>query len=121
MKKSVKLWIKALKSGEYKQGKHFLRVVVSHCCLGVACKLYNEYNHSDQLDIYIDNGKYHFDGETKRLPDKVIKWLGLNTGDGLYCDHSLSALNDAGVSFEEIADIIESEPVGLFEKNNTHT
>ena len=35
----LKLWIKALRSGEYKQTQGLLRVKNSFCCLGVLCDL----------------------------------------------------------------------------------
>jgi len=43
----AKKWIKALRSGKYKQGKGYLKQFTSkneprHCCLGVLCELYND-------------------------------------------------------------------------------
>ena len=43
MKKSVKkLWLTALRSGEYRQGHDVLRANGKFCCLGVLCDLYRK-------------------------------------------------------------------------------
>lgn len=44
-KEAIKLWVKALRSGRYRQATDTLRYVDSsknmrYCCLGVACNLY---------------------------------------------------------------------------------
>jgi hypothetical protein len=38
-----KKWIEALRSGKYKQGREYLKKDGFHCCLGVACEIYNEH------------------------------------------------------------------------------
>lgn len=48
------------------------------------------------------------------LPEKVRRWVGLNDASGEFENGSLVELNDNGKTFQEIADIIESEPAGLF-------
>lgn len=48
MKKDIaKKWVKALRSGAYKQARHALKLVgkngtAQHCCLGVLCELYQK-------------------------------------------------------------------------------
>lgn len=48
MKQNImKKWVKALRSGKYKQGYGTLKQYngfeeVYHCCLGVLCELYND-------------------------------------------------------------------------------
>ena len=43
MKKRVKkLWVEALRSGGYKQGRKRLRYGDTYCCLGVLCDLYRK-------------------------------------------------------------------------------
>lgn len=40
MKKSIMTkWVKALRSGEYKQGFGYLCNEGNHCCLGVLCEI----------------------------------------------------------------------------------
>jgi len=34
-------WIKALRSGKFEQGQHYLQYGNEYCCLGVACRILN--------------------------------------------------------------------------------
>lgn len=109
MKKSIaKLWIKALRSGEFKQGIGTLESKQGElCCLGVLCNLAlvegicGYYNDSDK-PIY-------FDESSALLPDSVKLWARMNSEQGSLFEkaYSLSHFNDTGKSFDEIADIIE--------------
>jgi hypothetical protein len=120
MNENAKKWIKALKSGKYKQGNGYLREGDKYCCLGVACELYIE----DGNQLFVekpnpDNDVYLYDGAHSSLPEVVLKWLGLRDPLGTFNtaisnEIRLSGLNDSGVSFKEIATIIKSEPEGLF-------
>lgn len=38
-----RLWVEALRSGEYEQGRTWLRENDRYCCLGVACELYRKH------------------------------------------------------------------------------
>jgi hypothetical protein len=130
MNENAKAWVAALRSGEFKQGKNVLRSNEDYCCLGVACELYHR-----QFEAYIwesfenpeeDNDEmtvYSFDGDDLQLAERVREWLGLATNIGAYrrgaddpisARPSLAEKNDTGAKFEEIADIIEREPDGLF-------
>ena len=63
-----------------------------------------------------------FDGELAGLPPSVPHWLGLQTADGNYSKGgALADDNDRGKTFDEIADIIESEPEGLFKSIGDET
>lgn len=112
-----KLWVEALRSGKYQQGREVLRRFdgFDHqfCCLGVACDLFAA--HEGALSWSLTDS---FDGQTQILPVAVRNWLGLRDRNGSYGDDdhhaALDAHNDSGWSFESIADIIESEPDGLF-------
>ena len=118
---NAKKWVQALRSGKYKQGKGFLRFstqtdnqkgTMFHCCLGVACELHQRENPSKTwvLDSYL--------GQSQSLHGTVREWLGLVEKEGHYGNGfttSLTSKNDNGFTFSEIADIIESEPKGLFE------
>lgn len=115
-------WIKALRSGEYKQGVGSLRRIVEgehrYCCLGVLCELCPEGEwHLWHLEE--KGGRYFYRSENSKgllgyLPKWVQDWAGLedrspeiegvkltrhNDGSG--------ALNIDQKSFEEIADLIE--------------
>ena len=111
-RKSVQLWLEALRSGKYKQGKLYLKKDNKYCCLGVACDLYNK-THKVKVDFV----NYTSDNQqiNTGLPPVVMKWLGLNHSEGrLSNNYYLSTKNDNGVSFNKIADLIESNPEGLF-------
>lgn len=102
---NAKKWVAALRSGEYKQCKNRLAHAGRFCCLGVACDI-----SSVPRSVW---------GKNATLPYPVI---GLRDEQGSYLlsgtglSHGcLSGLNDwDNKTFEEIADVIESEPEGLF-------
>lgn len=122
MNDNAKAWVAALRSGDYKQSKRFLtRIdengdIVGHCCLGVACVLAVEASIIPKPTR--DGGCLEYDGYTFMLPGTVQEWLGLSTSEGYFGTASegiLTSLNDnEGKTFDEIADVIESEPEGLF-------
>jgi len=113
-KENVAKWVAALRSGEYKQGQRALRYEdltgeTRHCCLGVLCEL---------AGIEITNSQ---DKLPRAYP--AAQWLGIETTtDNLENGvtvvgsldgepptmHYLSGINDQGVSFERIADLIEN-------------
>lgn len=106
-KKNLRMWVRALRSGQYEQGKTYMAKDGKYCCLGVA------------QDIAIANGaKAVFEaGKTATMPAAVCEWLGLdNAVDPVLIEvgaerwragTTASRLNDAGVPFAEIADRIE--------------
>ena len=120
LNENAKKLVEALRSGEFKQTKYSLSNGTEHCCLGVACEvaiknglnLTKQTNYRDSLTAYDENTNY--------LPPPVANWLGFSSVRGAYLDNRganqwLSYDNDFnGKTFEEIADIIESEPAGLF-------
>lgn len=109
-------WIKALKSGEYTQAEAMLRKDdgrggVSHCCLGVLCELYCQATGAefDALERPMRNGT-----ADELLPKVVKEWAGLDENDpsipetdGGY-HNTLSGFNDDGMSFEDIAVLIQN-------------
>jgi len=120
-------WLAALRSDDYTQGRNYLRTttvdvdpVVQHCCLGVLCELAvadgvvaaGEDRPSDFIRRWafpIGDGGYN-DGT---LPDEVMDWAGLSDSDpgvpfGDDDSLMLSSVNDdEGLSFAEIANLIE--------------
>lgn len=109
-----KIWTNALRSGEYVQGKEALHVKTEseeqHCCLGVACVKFNELNPDSPLHVRGPVNKdehFMYDGEVAYLPVRVAEWLGMpNHGSQILGD-----LNDSGLSFEKIADVIEADAI----------
>lgn len=120
MKRSVaRKWISALRSGAYKKVTGVLKKVgknqnESFCALGVLCDIYQK-EHVRGLPeepakddwgkncVSIDDEKFH-------LPTRVMKWAGLKTKTcSIRSENTnIPTLNDDGVSFKEIADIIET-------------
>ena len=111
-------WIDILRSGDYEQAKHEMRNGDRYCCLGVACDI------SGLGEWVYSSGGYEYvvDGQGKKdvLPLAVMDWLGLNQEAGEHYVNgsfsngtSLGELNDDGLTFEKIADIIEEEPMCL--------
>ena len=119
MNENVEKWVAALRSGNYLQTKGKLRGKRGFCCLGVACDVYSKETGEGEWSMGAHTRtSYSFgvDGIyiKDHLPQEVVEWFGLSTKDGGWRHSSLSMRNDTGSSFNKIADIIESEPNGLF-------
>ena len=105
-------WVEALRSGSYTQGQEALHAGNAFCCLGVACDVFKD---ELSLSVKSEDGIVHYDGQALVLPTAVKEHLHLAHKSGIpkskkgYTSLSmqLSALNDSGASFEEIADTIE--------------
>jgi hypothetical protein len=114
MNDNMKLVLKALRSGEYKQTKGTLEDNNGHCCLGVMCDVYQK-----DTGISVDcrpNGSIN--GGSLSQHTAVQEWVGLRNDHGGFTGKhkdtvSLAGLNDSGSTFSQIADFIESEPEGL--------
>jgi hypothetical protein len=101
MKEEIKnLWVEALRSGNYKQRVGGLKPWNDgFCCLGVLCDISKQGKWKEEQ--YLNNDEY--------LPNKVREWAGMNSCSGYIptMRDCLSLMNDHGMSFEQIADIIE--------------
>lgn len=109
MNKRVKTrWVKALRSGKYKQGRHSLRNVEgdTFCCLGVLCDLAVRSKVIKEGRVtYLDPKRYTYGASsTGNIPPSVEKWSGL---DSYFDADLLIKMNDGGESFELIADYVE--------------
>jgi hypothetical protein len=109
----AKKWSAALRSGNYTQGKGWLRDKFGNfCCLGVLCDI-------SGLGTWVN---YAYSGPGKEeefydgvyTPTKVAEWASTR-GDGItfydknYCRIDFTLLNDDGKSFSEIADVIDEQ------------
>lgn len=120
---AVRLWLQALRSGEYQQGQSYLRRDDKYCCLGVACEVAIAHG-IPVKKVEIGRGIISYvyddaDGSNQMLLRVVAEWLGFDTANQHYWNNpvvwteeghttqSLAALNDSGLSFADIADIIE--------------
>ena len=131
MNKTIAMkWVKALRSGKYKQGEAYLCQITSngkkHCCLGVLTEMYQaEQKAKKKKALPTKVGKMYHDasfnvvkygsGEcaAEELPIAVQRWAGMEgrlgefdvESDGYF--GSLSHMNDGGCSFKKIANFIE--------------
>lgn len=94
-------WIKALRSGKYKQAQRTLRrrkgSGACYCCLGVACEIYLHGKWDGEVYLLAGAGSLHV------LGDNLRRSYGMAAGE----QRELAIINDTGASFEQIADIIE--------------
>lgn len=130
-----KLWVKALRSGEYEQTRSWLRDDDGFCCLGVACDVYRQVTGNgewvaklcgtdDRHPLTFDLGEDGADASV--LPWEVQEWFGLTESRGQLVsggqsfgdegNHSIAhtltdANDDGGLSFDEIADLIDNGEV----------
>lgn len=115
-----KLWIDALRSGEYNQGTGALRPYSafghkadSYCCLGVLCELYRRENDPESQWIPLPGDGERFLDEEGVLPREVGEWAELLDEGGWAIDdpvvngETLTSLNDGGKDFSYIADQIQ--------------
>lgn len=118
--KIKKRWIKALRSGKYKQTKGVLHNEDGFCCLGVLCDLVKkelklEWKLSETRSDVYDIPVYTIcRGKCYHLPRKVADYAKLKQTDpSVSIDrhdvYSLANANDEGFTFNEIADIIEEK------------
>ena len=105
---NLRNWIKALRSGDYKQGEGCLynNKDDSFCCLGVACDLFQvPYNKSARQYVFEVYGDVYF--ENKLIPGiNFEEMFGLTVIFG----DELASMNDVNqYSFADIATEIENE------------
>jgi hypothetical protein len=112
MNDNMKMVLKALRSGEYKQGFQTLQDDDRYCCLGVMCDVYAR---ATGMELVRDEDRGYLYGGDLSGQEGVMAWVGLKSCDGHSTDHdTLIEMNDEnGKTFSEIADFIESEPQGL--------
>lgn len=111
LNENAKKWVAALRSGEYQQTTGRLRKDGGYCCMGVLCDVYAKEGLGQWGDTFTDSFCV--------APADVYMWAGLRGGEGAFGQdreyNCLTCQNDQlGKSFSEIADIIESEPKGMF-------
>lgn len=94
-------WVKALRSGKYKQGGGFLRKGDRFCCLGVLCDVVDPEGWGE-WDSYT-NSRPHFSCHLLPGPEVLV-----DVGTNILSVRKLSFMNDVErKSFQEIANYIE--------------
>lgn len=105
--------VRALRSGDYQQGRANLCLKDRYCCLGVACAIAGVSEPSVN-----DKGLVSWEGDHILPPNKIVDHYGMYSWagnrrdlvkiviDGVSYDH-LAAANDMGCTFAQIADYVE--------------
>lgn len=103
-------WIAALRSGDYTQTRNALKNDEGYCCAGVLCELHRKEKNKRWIKNTIGDLTYlHSAGS---LPQPVELWAELSNITVMYEGDCVTVyvLNDhLGLSFVEIADIIETQ------------
>jgi hypothetical protein len=112
-------WVQALRSGQYQQGQHELHPDTnSYCCLGVLCDLYRVEQGKGEWrkgPMRGENNIFTVDDEegyeSSVLPESVKDWAGMHSsvGEIVGTVDALAALNDEGMEFPQLADLIEKK------------
>lgn len=109
-------WLKALRSGDYKQARQFLRTEKGFCCLGVACDISGKNAWDPEPGKNSKGRKYYYTrkGASEELPGQgdipqaALEALSYrpfgSTDDAMGL---LTMMNDKGKKFTTIADWIE--------------
>ncbi len=130
MKQRVKkLWVDALRSGDYEQNIGFLREGDRFDPLGILCDLYRVETGNGSWEKEGCGVVYAFVLDGSRCPSVLLEavrvWAGLGSLCPKVCVDSLSdswgllpisALNDRGMTFSEMADLLE---VGLSDEDES--
>jgi hypothetical protein len=106
------VWIEALRSGNYQQGRGVLTNIgsngaASHCCLGVLCQLYNQT--FDDLVVDVVDGHIYYNNVGAYLPNVVADWSGLTDFNDqvALADRNDGSDHHQKHTFAEIADYVE--------------
>ncbi len=110
-------WLKALRSGEYRQGEFRLRDGGQYCCLGVLCDIIDP----DGWEGDIFHDRHNRESSSNVVPvSMALDLFGLEglaattnqNGELSFRDRTgsnvnLADMNDSGMPFHQIADVIE--------------
>lgn len=107
-------WVAALRSGNYNQGVNTLRKGNNFCCLGVLCDVVDPKGWKES-QLFKTSKKYGYgiNEVTSTLPYEIMQFAGLTDRNPTLTfddkDLMVSQLNDKGITFEEIANLIEEQ------------
>lgn len=112
-------WVDALRSGEYEQGRRYLRLGNKCCCLGVGCEVFGLERYTCE-NLGDAENKYYYKGYSDVAPSELVSLLALRdrnakvSGEQVAGFSTLTSANDSGNSFVTIANFIESHPEAVF-------
>ena len=118
-KANRKKLVQELRTTKLKQGVRFLRRDDEYCFEGLACDVSGLHSWILANETFRKIYRY---GERNIavMPKDVMDFYGFKTVNGWYQREdklfrdNLTNRNDAGLTFPQLADIIEEEPEGLF-------
>lgn len=138
---NMRLWVKALRSGDFEQGIGVLRKGDKYCCLGVACEVAIQAGLPVEVKVSVACGVAGcgcaevtcYDGAQSALPASVMEWLGLDwenpsvpvpailrPSSRVGAERTLSACNDSlRLPFHVIANLIEAAYLNNEPKGST--
>lgn len=100
-KEVMKRWIKALRSGDYKQLIGTLRHGDQFCATGVLCDLHaKEYDIKWEIRDLLRYDLYFL--VSAFPPVEVLTWAGITYEQA----QIITSMNDEGRTFQEIADVV---------------
>jgi hypothetical protein len=97
-------WLESLRSGKYAQGTNQLRCNDEFCCLGVLCDIVDP-NAWDESEEWVYGTGEDQESEIGVLPHRFRDFVALIPGA---VESQLIQMNDAGITFSNIADYIEA-------------
>lgn len=108
------LWLEALRSGRYRQGRGRLRTTNpdgsnNYCCLGVLCDLYDKVHGEDGWMRVEGTHTMRHGGWIGTPSGWVLVWAGLHDRHGEFGEEgeSLVEVNDNSSDFAEVIEVIE--------------
>lgn len=106
------LWIDALESGNYPQGRGALNIDGKFCCLGVLCDIAADLGIVERGTPAEPFHRVRYGNASTVVPREVMTWAGLESEVGDYVnggstgDYLANDNDERGKSFAEIAKII---------------
>lgn len=125
----VEKWIEWLRSDQFDQidgqlGRQSPSEKPERCCLGVVCDVVREFNPEFHMGVDADAGyevEFGEEHESTVLPAEIKKFLGYSSQNAdvyvpgygnIWYMFDLASLNDDGLTFDQIADLIEAGYTG---------
>lgn len=103
-KANVKKWVKALRSGKFKQCREKLFDGKGYCCLGIVCVLAG-------MKPKKKGNSFYFGKERSYLPRTAERWLGVEHNPTIGYRLATTLNDENRHSFSKIADEIEKHGV----------
>jgi hypothetical protein len=111
-------WVLALRSGRYQQGAYSLNRENRFCCFGVLCELYMDEHPEEREHMSENSGRVGYYGNYDLPQSPILYWAEISTefgdlpgmpneGDTSKAPYLTNLNDEAGLTFDQIADLIE--------------